>query len=74
MTKIRAMQHFVVCPKCQQGVFAPERSEYISTTEVHHLWWCCQCQVKFETLDHLAAETIAPYELITKNLPAPFAA
>lgn len=74
MTTIRALHHFVICPKCRESVFAAERSEYVSTTEVHHLWCCWRCQLKFETLDHLAAETIAPYELITKNLPAPLAA
>ncbi len=72
--KIRTLHHYVVCPKCEEDVFAPERSEYLSTTEVHHLWYCGSCQFKFETLDHLAEETIAPYELITKNLPAPLAA
>src|SRR5690349_15164222 len=50
MTKIRALHHFVVCPKCHESVFAAEGSEYVSTTEVHHLWCCWECQLKFETL------------------------
>jgi transcription elongation factor Elf1 len=70
MTSISFFRHSTECPACGEESVAPERSEHLSTEEVHHFWCCSNCGVEFETLDHLQTDTIIPTELVRKFLPS----
>jgi hypothetical protein len=70
MTTVAFLRHSTLCPKCGEDAFAPERSEFVSATEVHHVWCCWHCGDEFETLDHLETAAAAPSELIRKALPS----
>jgi len=74
MASIALLKHSTGCPKCEEQLIAPERSESISTVEVHHFWCCWSCDHEFETLDHLQLEGAPPSELIKKCLPSLLAA
>ncbi len=70
MTSVAFLHHFTGCPPCGEDLVAPERSEYLSTEEVHHCWCCWDCGFEFETLDHLHAKATVPTELVKKCLPS----
>lgn len=38
------------CAQCNETIFMPEWSEYLSRNRVRHLWECETCGYKFETL------------------------
>ena len=69
MASIAFLRHSTRCPRCGEDAFTPERSEYVSTAEVHHFWCCWHCGDEFETLDHLQAQGVPPSELIRKAVP-----
>jgi len=37
------------CPKCNDLLFAPAASEFVSKTRVRHLWSCDACGHEFST-------------------------
>lgn len=40
----------IVCTECDQVVIAPDRSEYVGSREVRHLWSCENCGHKIEMM------------------------
>ena len=40
----------MVCTECDQVVIAPDRSEYVGSREVRHLWSCGNCGHKIEMM------------------------
>jgi ribosomal protein L37AE/L43A len=37
------------CPKCNDLLFAPAASEFVSKTRVRHIWSCDSCGYEFST-------------------------
>jgi len=40
----------LVCTECDQVVIAPDRSEYLGSREVRHLWSCENCGHQIEMM------------------------
>jgi hypothetical protein len=40
----------LVCTECDQVVIAPDRSEYVGSREVRHLWSCENCGHQIEMM------------------------
>jgi len=38
------------CVRCRNDLIAPERSEYCSHGVVRHVWHCCECGCRFESV------------------------
>jgi hypothetical protein len=39
----------IACTECKELVIAPDRSRYVDTSEVRHLWTCEDCGHEIET-------------------------
>jgi len=70
MTSIAFLRHSTLCPQCGEETFAPERSEHVSTGEVHHSWCCWDCGNEFETFDRLFVDAALPDETVEDFLPS----
>ena len=47
------------CPNCNDLVFAPAASEFVSKTRVRHIWSCETCGHEFSTSVRLFLDTRA---------------
>jgi uncharacterized protein with PIN domain len=47
---IRRFAFGMNCIQCNNGLIAPESSEYRNERQVRHAWRCCECGCYFETI------------------------
>jgi hypothetical protein len=49
----------VNCVQCDDGLIAPEKSEYRDGMQIRHQWSCTKCAMRFETLETIPIEAAA---------------
>ena len=49
----------IACILCNDGVIAPNLSEYVSEHHIRHSWSCESCDRQFETSEYLRFEAIS---------------
>jgi hypothetical protein len=46
------------CVRCNDGLIAPENSEYRHGTHIRHQWHCSNCETSFESLESIPVEAM----------------
>jgi hypothetical protein len=60
----------ISCVRCDEGLIAPDRSEYRAGTHIRHLWHCPKCSVRFESIQQIPVEVMTADDIFPALLVA----